>query len=164
MEFARSKHNKIKDELAKFLRKKFGDHTVFTEKSHSLPNNTWKFMDIYVDLGSNALIIEVKSPWDADRKFNDAYTRACDDCLDVELRLLERHYKNEVKIFHFVIGSLGRWHKDNDSLLHAIGWNDDEVKTYATRVAKRNIEMCAKHFSRHLLYISNEEIIRDGTA
>ena len=78
--------------------------------------------------------------------------------------LLECHHKDEVSIFPVVIGSLGRWHTDNDSLLHAIGWNDDEVKTFATRVAKRNIEMCAKHFSRHLLYISNEEIIRDGTA
>ena len=78
--------------------------------------------------------------------------------------LLERHHKDEVKIFPFVIGSLGRWDPDNDSLLHAIGWNDDEVKTYATRVAKQNIEIYAKHYSRHLLYISNEEIIRDGTA
>jgi len=140
------------------------NNTVFTERSHTFLDFTWKIIGIYVDVGPNAWIIEVKSPWDADKQFNDAYTRACDPYLDVQMDLIERHHKDEVKIFHFVIGSLERWQTDNDSQLHAIGWNDDEVETYTTRVAKRNIEMCARHFSRNLYHISIEEINRNGTA
>ena len=164
LSFGIIKHDRIKDELAKFLRKKFGDNTVSVEHKHKMPDGKLWIFDILVDFGNTAWIIEVKSPWDADEQFDHAYDKACFTYLDAQLDLMQTHGKTEVAIYPFVVGSLGRWHPTNNFLLAAIGWNDDDIEAYATRIARRNIEMCAKHYNQHLLYISNDEIIRDGTA
>ena len=73
--FGQIKHDRIKDELAKFLRKKFGDNTVSVELHHTMPDGKLWIFDIFVDFGSTAWIIEVKSPWDAEEQFNNDMTK-----------------------------------------------------------------------------------------
>jgi len=158
LNFANAKHDKIKDELAKYIDKYFGRNTVTTEKIHYLPNGFHKRMDIFVNLGTTTWIVEVKSPWDRDTPFDNAHTRAIVHYREVQQDLLDRHNKTTVKIYPFVVGCLGRWHDCNN-----IGWNEDKLLTYKTRVAKHNIEICSKHYNRHLMFYTEEQIIQDGT-